>query len=536
FDPIPTRDYYRLYSAFSATQPAELHAAFLPGENRRGFEENRALVEKLHNYADDDRKRLVEVRETAARAWYTKNNLPYKTLQERKNDPDDQKPPRHVGLDHTAEGTLKVREQDEWIWGRRKERFEPMAQAVYNGPDYKYNAKKLRKTDKKHGSWNGVDNILTGGSIEAKGEKVKPGTLSAVAPEAALPESLDGRRLALARWMASPDNTLTTRSIVNRVWAGHFGSGIVATPNNFGVKGAKPTHPELLDHLTRDFVENGWSIKRLHKTILTSATYQRATRHPDMQQLRNDDPNNELLAYFEPRRLTAEEIRDTLLAVSGELNPEMGGLPVHPEINQEVALQPRMIQFSIAPAFQASQRPDQRNRRSIYTYRVRGQADPFLEIFNQPNPNRSCEARDTASVSPQAFTLLNSDVMTDRSIALALRLQKEETATPQQVRRAFHLLFGRQPSATELENLTSYTSEMVGYHNGTKPGPTTYPTEITRSLVEEFSGKPFEYTEKLFAYEDYTPDAKPDTVSPETRALADTCLLLLNTNEFMFLY
>ncbi len=126
--------------------------------------------------------------------------------------------------------------------------------------------------------------------------------------------------------------------------------------------------------------------------------------------------------------------------------------------------------------------------------------------------------------------------MTDRSIAIALRLQKEENATPQQIRRAFHLLFGRQPSDTELENLTTYTSEMVDYHKGVKPEPTTYPTEITRSLVEEFTGQPFEYTEKLFAYEDYTPDPKPDTVSPKTRALADTCLLLLNTNEFMFLY
>ena len=125
-----------------------------------------------------------------------------------------------------------------------------------------------------------------------------------------------------------------------------------------------------------------------------------------------------------PRRLTAEELRDAMLLVTGELNPELGGVPVMPEINLEVALQPRMIQFSIAPAYQPSRTPEERNRRSIYAYRVRGQADPFMEVMNLPNPNDSCEARDTAAVSPQAFTLLNSDVMSDRSIALANRIQE----------------------------------------------------------------------------------------------------------------
>ena len=116
-----------------------------------------------------------------------------------------------------------------------------------------------------------------------------------------------------------------------------------------------------------------------------------------MDDLRNSDPDNKLIAYFTPRRLSAEEMRDTMLKMSGELNTKMGGIPIRPEINMEVALQPRMIQFSIAPAHQPSPTPKERNRRTIYTYRVRGQADPFLELFNQPNPNDSCEERDSAS-------------------------------------------------------------------------------------------------------------------------------------------
>ena len=132
------------------------------------------------------------------------------------------------------------------------------------------------------------------------------------------------------------------------------------------------------------------------------------------------EPEREVPASSTPtRRLSAEELRDGILRITGELNTTRGGLPVMPEMNMEVALAPRMIQFSLAPAYQPSPTPEGRNRRTIYAYRVRGLADPFLEIFNQPNPNDSCEARNTAAVSPQAFTLLNSDFMTDRSLAFA---------------------------------------------------------------------------------------------------------------------
>jgi hypothetical protein len=207
-----------------------------------------------------------------------------------------------------------------------------------------------------------------------------------------------------------------------------------------------------------------------------------------------------------------------------------------PEMNMEVALAPRMIQFSLAPAYQPSPTPQSRNRRTIYAYRVRGLADPFLEIFNQPNPNDSCEARNNAAVSPQAFTLLNSDLMTDRSLAFALRLEKEATSTEAQVERAFQLTLGRQPDADELTRLTGYVKRMQSYHADINPEPVNYPSKITRSLVEEFSGQPFDYEEILPAFASYQPDTKPADASPETRALADMCLLLLNSNEFVYLY
>lgn len=545
FDPIPTRDYYSMYSAFATTQPAEVDAEFLAEENRNGFEEKRKLVKELLDFAKGELAVVNNKQEAAARAWYEEHDLPYKNENERKNDAEDAKPPRHVGLTPEEQGIKKVREQDVWIWQRRLERYEPMAQAVYSGHDDYKNGRKLRKPKKIKQDWRPKNFILAGGALEAQTEAVQPGVLSAtglmVSTKAKNPWQLtteiDGRRLALAKWIANDQNPLTARVIVNRIWQSHFGVGLVKTSNNFGAKGSKPTHPELLDWLAKDFVEHGWRIKRVHKLILMSQAYRRGAVAEDAEKLAAKDPTNALLAVFAPRRLSAEELRDSMLLVSGELNREMGGVPIMPEINMEVALQPRMIQFSIAPAHQPSRTPEERNRRTIYNYRVRGQADPFLEIMNLPNPNESCELRDAAAVSPQAFTLLNSDVMTDRSIAFALRVQAEHPGDTQQwIGRAVQLAYSRQATAEEVEQLHHYLVEMQEYHQAHLPEEVEYPTQVVRSLVEEFTGEPFEFIEKLNVYEDYVPDAKPWTVQADTRALADVCLLLLNSNEFVYVY
>lgn len=545
FDPLPTRDYYRFYAAFSGTQIAERPAPFLKIENQNGFEEGKRLVSKLRDFAISRKNLLTEKREKAARKWYAARGLEYVSFENRKSIPDEKKPPRHAGLDYVDQGRLKVREQDERIWTRRLERFEPMVQSIYNGADPRFlNARKLRMPKKIRRDWRPQNRILMGGTLEAPGESVAPGVLSATALPVSLnsenpfviSNALSGRRLALARWIANPKNPLTVRSIVNRIWGYHFGKALAGNPNNFGAKGAKPTHPKLLDWLARDFISGDWHFKRFHRLLMTSKTYRQSSNHPQMNRLKIADPNNSLLAYFSNRRLTAEEIRDTMLAISGELNTELGGLAIRPEINMEVALQPRMIQFSIAPAYQPSQAPSKRNRRSLYAYKVRGQADPFLEIFNQPNPNESCEARHSASVSPQAFTLFNSDLMSDRAIAFARRLMRESDILDGQIRRGFELAFSRLPSAKELQRMSDYVKSMREYHHKVQPQSVQYPDRITRSLVEELSGRPFEYEEILPVFENYIADEKPADVSPNIRALADFCLILLNSNEFIYVY
>ncbi len=561
FDPLPTRDYYRMYAAFAGTQMAERPVPFTDQENQSGFNESKEYVETMLAYATEQNDELVAKRESAARRWYEDHGEEYLSLEQRKNLPDEEKPARDIGLDHVEQGQLKVREQDVWIWTRRLERYEPLAQSVYNAGEAKLawnGARKLRIAKEIDPGMKPKSVILMGGALTAEGDPVGPGVLSALGVPTSqyvsastkesktetsadedpylLTDELEGRRLQLANWIVDPNNPLTSRTIVNRVWQYHFVNALARNPNNFGVKGKKPTHPELLDWLADDLVAGDWKLKRIHRMLMMSQAYRQSATHPKLDELMNKDPENELLTYFPTRRLSAEELRDSFLAFTGELNLQMGGLPIRPEINMEVALQPRMIQSSLAPSYQPSPTPEQRNRRTIYAYRVRGQADPFLELFNRPNPNESCEIRDSASVSPQVFSMLNSDVITDRSIAFAKRLQREEGDLTKQISRAFELVLGRQPVAAEVDRMTGYVDEMCVYHQDVKPDPPVYPKQITRTLVEEFSGQPFSYVEILPVFADYQPDLKPSDVDPETRALADFCLLLFNANEFMYVY
>jgi hypothetical protein len=225
--------------------------------------------------------------------------------------------------------------------------------------------------------------------------------------------------------------------MANRIWQWHFGQAIAGNPNNFGATGKKPTHPELLDWLAASFVEGGadgqsapWSIKAMHRIIMSSETYRRATQHPEPKVLAERDPLGTSYAVFKPRRLTAEELRDTMLALSGELNRTVGGIPARPEINREAALQPRQVMGTFAEAWQPAPKPELRHRRSIYVLKIRGLLDPFMEVFNAPSPDLSCERRDASTVTPQVFALFNSENSLDRAVAFAARVRIRASLWP----------------------------------------------------------------------------------------------------------
>jgi len=496
FDPIPTKDFYRMQAVFGSLSFQDRKLPWQKFENLSGLKADRMRYQRLQK---------------------TKAIRSITTL------PEADRPVQEFDKDSERIGHGKVNNKRRQQLNYQLKRGNPLAFSVANG-----------ENDRIH--------ILKGGSIESPQAEVSPGVLSLFAGSekgAAVTTETNGRRTELAQWIASKDNPLTARVIVNRVWQWHFGQAIAGNPNNFGGTGKRPTHPELLDWLASTFTKEGWSIKKLHRYILTSAAYQRTVAHPVQETLAKLDPNGTSYASFAPRRLTAEELRDAMLAVSGELNRAIGGIPVHPEINEEVAMQPRHIMGSVGPAYQADPKPAQRNRRTLYAERIRTLSDPMLEVFNKPGPDVSCERRDTATIAPQAFTLMNSPINHARALAFAARLEKERPGNLNlQIVRAFQLAYQRQPTVNEMKVCDAHIAKALAHHRANEPVKVEPPKYVIRQMVEEMTGLDFWWVEDLDIYSSnaYVPDLKPWDVKPHTQAFAELCLVLFNSNEFVYVY
>lgn len=284
-----------------------------------------------------------------------------------------------------------------------------------------------------------VTKILFQGDHKMEREAVEPGFLSILDPNPARIQAVankksTGRRLTLADWIASRQNPLTARVLVNRVWQGYFGAGLVATPNDFGLAGAKPEDPELLDWLAGEFVRNGWSMKKLHRLIVTSAVYRQTGR--------------------EPRRLSAEQLRDSLLAVSGLLTNKAGGPPVWPELPPEILqANPAFLDDNAekTKGWYPSPKTEQYVR-SIFLVQKRTVRVPFMETFDQPENSASCARRNESTVAPQALSLLNSPIAVEAARSFSRRVQSEAGNNPsRQIERAFQLALQRRPERSELE-------------------------------------------------------------------------------------
>ncbi len=421
FDPIPTKDYYRVQSVFATTQFADRDAAFLPSENRHHFEQEREQIQKRIRHYQAIQRAIAQKTLKAEREWYAKRGLKYAPRNQlrKRGVPESKIAPRHLGLSTKDFGMERIARKNLIRLRWELDAFRPIAYSVYSGKTPRFRNVSSRIVPPKNRNFGQLEQtaILTGGDPFSPSKKVVPGVLS-MAGEKKLPTTIQRRRLELANWVADAKNPLTARSIVNRIWQHHFGQGLAKNPNNFGAMGKKPTHPELLDWLAVKFLDGGWSMKRLHKLIMTSEAWCRSSRKPTQEKLQN-------YAVAPVRRLSAEEIRDTMLAVSGELNLEVGGLPVRPEINLEAALQPRQIMGTYAPAYQPSRLPEQRHRRSLYAVRIRGLRNPFFEVHNQPGFDKSCELRERSTVTPQIFAMFNNQGSHDRALALASRAMSE---------------------------------------------------------------------------------------------------------------
>jgi mono/diheme cytochrome c family protein len=296
-------------------------------------------------------------------------------------------------------------------------------------------------------------------------------------PSAALPLSHSSslRRLTLARWIASPDNPLTARVIVNRVWQHHFGEGLVATPSDFGAMGARPMHPELLDWLAHWFSHDAdWSLKRLHRLILTSETYRQSSQSAECgariveldastlpSAIRNPqsiDPENKLLWHFPYRRLDVEAIRDSMLAAAGNLNRQMHGPAVFLPIDQ-AAIEAHTDKQE---AWKASGEPDI-DRRTIYGYVKRTLLVPMLESLDFCDTTNSTDRRTITSIAPQALTLFNGQFVNRQAEHFATRLRREAGDDPRrQIELAFRLALARRPTSSEAASLISFLDTKRG--------------------------------------------------------------------------
>jgi hypothetical protein len=308
--------------------------------------------------------------------------------------------------------------------------------------------------------------VLIRGSAASPGKAVQPQFVRVLCPSDAAARAVPslkapdrqttGLRRRLAEWIAAPSNPMTARVIVNRLWHYHFGRGIVATPNDFGKTGTAPSHPELLDWLAADLVRGGWRLKRLHKLILTSDTYKQSSRIDNARAL-EIDPDNTLLWRQNLRRLEAEAVRDTILAVSGRLNLKMGGRGIFPTLPKEVLA----TQSRPGNGWDNKMPKDEQARRSVYIFVKRTLGVPLLDVLDFASPDSSQAKRSVTTIAPQALILLNGEFVQEQSAAFADRLIKEGGHHPEaNIDRMFRLAVGRLPSAEEVKIAREYMQRM----------------------------------------------------------------------------
>jgi Protein of unknown function (DUF1553)/Protein of unknown function (DUF1549) len=303
--------------------------------------------------------------------------------------------------------------------------------------------------------------FLVRGDPNSRGSLMKPGFITVATygnPRTEIPPAdghTSGRRRALAEWLASRENPLTPRVIVNRVWHHHFGRGIVATLDNFGKMGESPTHPELLDWLAVEFMNRGWSIKQLHRLIMTSEAYQMASAYVDTQN-QEKDPQNQYLWRYRTQRLDAEIVRDSVLVVSGAINLSGGGKPVRPPLPET------LVKSTIYNVWKSQEDGPEVWRRSLYVYRKRGMAYPMFEVFDMPDPNFSAGRRTISTVPTQALTLINNDFVLKQAQLFADRIKKEAGDDPlKQIDLAYRIALVRPPDDTEL----ALATDLLGTHS-----------------------------------------------------------------------
>ena len=511
YDPIPQRDYYRLMAVFQGAYDVHdwLKPTAVPSQSN-GVMKNRTLsvstpdmIAKVdaHNQVvqkdiDAEYQRLEALEAELQEAHLAKGleTLPeaiqgdVKTAFEIDGNEHDEiqrylfeKFETLLTLDEAELGKDKAyqelkKEVDEKVKAlNNQKQTVPTIRALWDrgepSPTYIYVRGDYTQSGRLVGP--GVPSVLTDGKtpfVPAELEEQAVGT---------------GRRLALANWLVSADHPLTSRVMVNRIWSHHFGRGIVSSIDNFGKLGTLPSHPELLDWLAVEFVESGWSVKHMHRLMLMSRTYRQVS---DLsEELLVADPENVLLTRMPLRRLSAEEVRDSVISVAGMLEQSRFGEP------DAVNVRSDGLVTAIAR--------DGAYRRSVYLRQRRKEMPSWLETFDLPQMNPACQTRSTSNVAQQALYLLNSEMVRELSAEFAIRIQAETRDVPAQIEKMYLAVLSRKPDATELE-LSS---------------------EALQQLQQQWQ-----------VYRDSLPEAERETVDAELKALTIFGHTLLNSAGFLY--
>jgi hypothetical protein len=508
YDPVPRRDYYRLLSAFNGGDRAQVSLA--PLEEVRRHREAEAKWKGEYDVAkkrlDDWLKALTTPHETAARhAKVDKLKISDDEKTLLKNEPDN---PQAKELASRFSNELKVEEKDyrQFLTDEERVEWDARARALETVEARRPKPLPAALGFADFGPQPRETFLLARGDFRAKSEPVAlgfltvlttgkaPGDYWTAARAGSRRSDSTQQRRALAEWMTDIDHgagALVARVIVNRVWQHHFGQGLVRTVNDFGARCDPPTHPELLEWLTHEFVKGGWKLKPLHRLILTSSVYlQGTTFDPANAKV---DPDNRLLWRRRPQRIESEILRDSMLAVSRTLNPQMFGPAVKSPIAPE-AIQARNMKDPYPK--DVNDTPATR-RRSIYLFHKRVVQHPLMQAFDGPDAQASCGRRENTTVAPQALALLNDKFVRARAMDFAQTVGEEAGGEPEaQIRLAWRLALGRDPSRDELDSGIAFVN-----------------AQIRRRSVQDSS--------------------RPETVTQQV-ALTDLCQAIFALNEFIY--
>ncbi len=505
YDPVLQRDYYRLQAFFAATRSKDDYVLVSAAEQ----EEHKRKLAIWQEQTKDLREQIQQMEAPVLKAIYQDNFEKYPDdVQQAILTPPEKRNTMQWLMYHKSNWLLGSGMDEDGngvrsrLKGEEKKNYEDLRAKLAAFDSIKPKPLPIGSGITDVGRQAPVHHVMAGGAYDAPREEIQPGFLTIIDKEPATivpPENCQstGRRTALAKWLTDPKNPLTARVMVNRLWHYHFGRGIVGTPNDFGMMRETETNRELLDYLAVTFIENGWSMKSMHRLLMLSSTYQQASEFNAVTAAK--DPDNQLWWRYQRQRLTGEEIRDAILGVSGQLNAQMGGPSVFPEIPEGM---------EVRGGWKKNEDPQAKNRRSIYVFVRRNSRYPMFQAFDMPDTHESCGRRIHTTTAPQALELLNDKVVLRAAEAFAGRvIEASKPTSTDWPATAYRLAYSRAATAKELALAADFLQKQSAV--------------IKTRLAEKQSVA--------------VPAKLPAGVDPAlAAALVDFCHVLFNSNEFVY--